>query len=115
MSSDQQTGIQNKLSTGSGRDKLLSDMKSVIGEVEGWLKDVGSQTGDEFKHGKEKVVETLQNAKQELIRLEQTLVETSKDAARATDRYVNENPWKSVGIAAAVGVLCGVLLSRSRK
>ena len=37
---------------------------------------------------------------------------TAKAAAKATDGYVHENPWKSVGIAAGVGLLLGMLIGR---
>ena len=36
----------------------------------------------------------------------------TKAAARATDDWVHENPWGSIGIAAGVGFLVGLLVSR---
>jgi ElaB/YqjD/DUF883 family membrane-anchored ribosome-binding protein len=35
-----------------------------------------------------------------------------KDAARTTDEYVHEHPWGAVGVAAAAGLLLGVLIAR---
>jgi ElaB/YqjD/DUF883 family membrane-anchored ribosome-binding protein len=32
--------------------------------------------------------------------------------ARATDDYVHENPWSSIGAAAGVGLLVGMLIAR---
>jgi ElaB/YqjD/DUF883 family membrane-anchored ribosome-binding protein len=32
--------------------------------------------------------------------------------ARATDDYVHEHPWKSIGVAAGVGLLVGLLIGR---
>jgi len=44
------------------------------------------------------------------------VVDKSRAAARATDEYVHENPWQSIGVAArvgaALGVVIGALLSR---
>ena len=40
------------------------------------------------------------------------VVEKSKAAAKATDTYVKDNPWKAVGIGAAVGVVLGMLINR---
>ena len=34
------------------------------------------------------------------------------EAVRATDDYVHENPWQSVGVAAGVAFLLGLLVSR---
>ena len=35
-----------------------------------------------------------------------------KEAARDADGYVREHPWQAVGIAAGVGLLLGILISR---
>ena len=35
-----------------------------------------------------------------------------KDAGKAADAYVHENPWKAVGIAAGAGLIIGMLISR---
>jgi ElaB/YqjD/DUF883 family membrane-anchored ribosome-binding protein len=35
-----------------------------------------------------------------------------KDTFKATDGYVRENPWKTVGVAVAVGLVVGVLLHK---
>ena len=37
---------------------------------------------------------------------------TNPVAAKATDEYVKDNPWKSVGLGAAVGVVIGMLIAR---
>jgi len=39
-------------------------------------------------------------------------VESTRKAARVTDEYVHDNPWKAIGITAVVGVLLGALLRR---
>jgi ElaB/YqjD/DUF883 family membrane-anchored ribosome-binding protein len=94
------------------RDQLLNDLKSVIQDAETWLRNGGQLTGDELKAAKAKFEQTLANAKNDLVRLEETVVEKTKEAAKATDDYVKENPWKSVGLGAAVGVVIGLLIAR---
>ncbi|HET7776216.1 MAG TPA: hypothetical protein VFK74_07610 [Azospira sp.] len=39
-------------------------------------------------------------------------MDKTKAAARATDDFVHDNPWKAVGIAAGVGLLLGVIIGR---
>ena len=94
------------------RDQLMNDLKSVIQAAEAWLRHGGQLTGDEFQAAKAKFEKTLVNAKADLIRLEEAVVEKTKEAAKATDEYVHENPWKSVCIGAGVGLMLGVLISR---
>lgn len=50
-----------------------------------------------------------------MIKLEEDLLERTKQAAKATDEYVQDNPWKAVGAGAVIGVLFGLLLSSSRR
>jgi ElaB/YqjD/DUF883 family membrane-anchored ribosome-binding protein len=105
--------MMEKIPTQTGaRDQLMADLKTVIQDAEAWLRHGGQLTGDELKSARAAFERTLTNAKDDLIRLEQTVVEKTKVAAKATDEYVNENPWKAVGVGAAVGLLVGLLISR---
>lgn len=94
------------------RDQLMSDLKSVIQDAEAWLTRGGQMTGEELQAAKAKFERTLSGAKADLIRFEETVVEKTKEAAKATDEYVHENPWKAVGIGAAAGLVIGMLISR---
>jgi ElaB/YqjD/DUF883 family membrane-anchored ribosome-binding protein len=94
------------------RDQLMSDLKSVIQDAEVWLRNGSQMTGEELQAAKAKFERTLSSAKADLIRLEETVIEKTKEAAKATDDYVKENPWKSVGIGAAAGLVIGLLISR---
>ena len=47
-----------------------------------------------------------------MLDVQDTIIEKSKYAAKATDDYVQDNPWQSVGIAAAVGVIVGLRIGR---
>jgi ElaB/YqjD/DUF883 family membrane-anchored ribosome-binding protein len=40
------------------------------------------------------------------------VVENGKIAARATDDFVHEYPWVSIGMGAGFGVLVGLLINR---
>ena len=60
-------------------------------------------------------VETLQRLRDAKLRLadaEAALVDKTKAAARATDDFVNDNPWQAVGIAAGIGLLLGIIIGR---
>jgi ElaB/YqjD/DUF883 family membrane-anchored ribosome-binding protein len=105
--------MMEKIPTQSGaRDQLLSDLKTVIQDAEAWLRHSGHLTGEEFKVAKAKFERTLVKAKEDIIRLEEAAVEKAKVAAKATDEYVKENPWKAVGLGTAVGVVIGMLIAR---
>lgn len=105
--------MMEKIPTQTGaREQLMSDLKTVIQDAEAWLRHGGQLTGEELKAAKAKFERTLINAKDDLIRLEEAAVEKAKVAARATDEYVKENPWKAVGLGTAIGVVIGMLIAR---
>ena len=54
----------------------------------------------------------LKIAQVRLADAEALVVDKTRAAARATDEYVKENPWQAVGVAAGIGFLIGVIVSR---
>ncbi len=94
------------------RDKLVSDMKTVIADAEELLKATASAAGDRVTAARAKVEESMRTAKVKIAAAEDAVVDRAKAAARATDDYVHAHPWKAVGTAAAVGVILGMLISR---
>jgi ElaB/YqjD/DUF883 family membrane-anchored ribosome-binding protein len=93
-------------------DQLVSDLKSVVNDAEALLNATSAQTGDTIKTVRARAEESLRQAKARLTEIEQDAVRRAKEIADATDEYVRDNPWQSVGIAAGIGLLLGVLLGR---
>ncbi len=44
--------------------------------------------------------------------MEQQMMQRAKAAANATNGYVHENPWPSIGVAAGVAFVAGLLIGR---
>ena len=100
------------MSTEVTKDKLAADLKVVIADAEELLKATASQAGEKVAAARVKVQESLDTAKVKLARMGEVGVDKAKEAARATDDFVHEHPWKAVGIGAALGVIVGMLISR---
>lgn len=94
------------------KDKLVADLKVVVADAEELLRATASQAGEKVSAARERIQASLATAKVKLTEAEQALLEKSKLAAKATDEYVRENPWQAVGVAAAAGLVLGVLISR---
>ncbi len=93
-------------------DKVVQDLKLVVADTEELLKATASQTGDRISAARIRAEESLRFARARLEDAQDALVEKSKDAAKVTDAYVHENPWKAMGAAAVAGILLGALISR---
>jgi ElaB/YqjD/DUF883 family membrane-anchored ribosome-binding protein len=84
----------------------------VISDAEDLLRATASQAGEKVSAAREKIQDSLHQAKVKLAEVEDVLIDKGKQAARATDEYVHDHPWKAVGIAAGVGLILGMLINR---
>ncbi len=94
------------------KEKLVEDLKIVIADAEDLLRATASQAGEKISAAREKVQDSLDRAKSGLGDIEDVVMDTGRQAARATDEYVQAHPWQAVGIAAAVGLVIGLLISK---
>lgn len=92
--------------------KLMNDLRVVVGDAEDLLKATASQTGEKVQQLRARTEESLRNARARLEALGATAGERATAAAREVDRQVHENPWTAIGVAAGIGVLVGILIGR---
>lgn len=94
------------------RKTLVDDFATIVSDAEGLLKAAATETGEKARNLRSQVEAKLLAAKLRLQELEGAAVDRAKEAARVTDDYVHANPWQAIGVAAAVGFLIGMLISR---
>jgi ElaB/YqjD/DUF883 family membrane-anchored ribosome-binding protein len=94
------------------KERLIKDFKNVVADTEDLLRATSNLTGDKVADVRAKVEEGLASAKKQLAELDESVIEKSKAAVRATDELVQEHPWMAVGVAAAVGFVIGMLSGR---
>ncbi len=94
------------------KNRMTGDIKSVIADGEDLLKAAADVSGEGFAVARQKFEKKLVSAKARLADASQAAVEKTKETAVAANRYVHENPWPAIGVAAAAGVLIGILVSR---
>ena len=94
------------------KDKLVGDLKSLISDAEELLKLTADQQGGKLDDLRARIGDRVAIAKDRLADAEAAIVDSGKKAVRVTDDYVHENPWQSVGVAAGVAFLLGLLVSR---
>lgn len=99
-------------STHPTRDKLVADFKVVVADAEELLRLTANQAGDKAAELRARVQDHLQSARVKLAEAEAALVERTKAVAHATDDFVHDNPWRSIGVAAGIGFIIGLLIGR---
>lgn len=93
-------------------ERLMDDLKRLVADAESLLAQGADSALDQAdaqsQDLRRKLQAHLREAQQKLGDLQHQAVE----AGKAADRYVHDNPWTSIGVAAAVGLLIGALVAR---
>ena len=97
------------------KDQLMADFKVVVEDAEELLKATAGQGGDKLAEVRAKAEESLRRAKVRMAEAQAALLAKTREAAKATDVYVHENPWEAVGVAAAAGFIVGWLVGHPRR
>lgn len=87
------------------KEKLYQDLKLLLQDGQALLSATGSgvarKSMQELKELSEKIKVTCEKLKEQTVR-----------CAQATDRSIRAHPYRSIGVAFAVGVVVGVLVNR---
>lgn len=94
------------------REKLMSDLKLVIADAEELLKMTADEVGEKANEMRMRMQARMEQAKIDLTMMQDVALGKARDAGRAADRYVHEQPWTAVSIGVGVGLLLGMLISR---
>ncbi len=92
--------------------QLMEDLRVVVEDAEALLKATAGQAGERVEQARQRAEESLRAARARLSDIEGEVTMRAREAARHTDRYVHENPWGAIGIAAGVAFILGLLAGR---
>jgi len=96
----------------NGQKDKLAYIRTVVTDAENLLKQAKTTGAEGYAAVRAELEDKLADTVVRLQEVQEELKFRARYAARAADAYVHENPWKSMGILAAAGVLVGILLSR---
>ena len=90
-------------------EKLIKEFESVVAEAEQLIKSIANASSDKVGAVRASVEQGLAAAGDRLAKIRAESIDQASAAARATDDYVQENPWRAIGVAAAVSALAGLV------
>jgi ElaB/YqjD/DUF883 family membrane-anchored ribosome-binding protein len=82
-------------------DKLVNELREVVAAAEELLAAAGSENAERLKEIRTRAEVALQGAREKL-----------EGAGEEIEDRVRKHPYAALGIAAAVGLVVGILLSR---
>lgn len=88
------------------------ELQNLIADVEDLMDRVGDAADPELRRLRSKVAAAVTTAKKAIADGVEQVQGQASDAIEASDRYVRNQPWEAIGIAALAGVAVGFLLAR---
>ncbi|MFV3304424.1 DUF883 family protein [Pseudomonas sp. NY15181] len=104
--------MPRKTAVNAAREELLAEFQALVSDTEKLLQSSAELAGAEADQMRDQINSSLKRAREALYSTKDAVRDQSKAAADATEEYVNEHPWQAVGIAAGIGFLLGLLVSR---
>jgi len=98
------------------KDQLVNEFKVVVADAEALLKATANTGGEKLSEVRAKVEESLSIVKARMADTQAVVLARTKEAAKATDIYMHNNPWKAIGGSAGaslvIGIVVGLLIGR---
>jgi ElaB/YqjD/DUF883 family membrane-anchored ribosome-binding protein len=95
----------------SGASQELHDF---IADLEELIQATTSLTGEDLARAKAKLYDRIAAARQAAGQLRRGVIGRTRQRIRVVNNYVQEQPWKSLGIGVAAGLVVGLIMSRRR-
>jgi ElaB/YqjD/DUF883 family membrane-anchored ribosome-binding protein len=97
-------------------DSTVVELNRIVSQAEELLKTLGEEGGAAAEAVRQRVMRTAQQARARISEASVRARGAALEGAQATDRYVHDNPWRSIAYGAAAGaavaVIAAVLMRR---
>ncbi|BBU27012.1 hypothetical protein BTHE68_07460 [Burkholderia sp. THE68] len=103
-----QTTVQLAL----GKQKIIEDIKVLLNDSEELLRLSATLPGEGVEALRSRLRDHVDSARVALEDAQSSAQSRYRAGVDCTEKYVKDNPWQSLGIAAGVGFLVGLLVSR---
>jgi ElaB/YqjD/DUF883 family membrane-anchored ribosome-binding protein len=94
------------------KENVIKDFKGMVSDTEALIKATANTGGEKLAEVRTKVEQSLSLVKEKLMDDEYEILAKTKTVLKASDNFVHDNPWRSIGFAASIGVVIGLLIGR---
>lgn len=88
------------------------ELEKLVSDLRGLLDNKSLDDLPEIKAVRKRIEDGVNAAQESAARVAQDATDQAKDAARATNEYAHEEPWRIAIAALAAGAVAGFLLGR---
>jgi ElaB/YqjD/DUF883 family membrane-anchored ribosome-binding protein len=95
-------------------DPAIEELNRIVDQAESLLRSLGEQGGEAAEAVRGRVTQTLHQAKARLAETASEAEEVAESLAERADEYVRGNPWQAVALAALLGSVVTLLITKSK-
>lgn len=95
-------------------DRLGDDLRDLVAASEELLRSTSSYAGDGVDNARAKLKRQLDQARGAASGWQEAAAEKASRFSKASNEYVQDNTWKSIGFAAIVGAAITLLVRGNR-
>ena len=96
-------------------DPAIEELNRIVDQAESLLRSLGEQSGEAADAVRGRVTQTLNQAKARLADAAGSAEEVAESLADRADDYVRANPWQAVALAAVLGGVVALLVTKSTR
>ena len=94
-------------------DPAIEELNRIVEQAESLLRSLGAEGGEAAEAVRERVSQTLEQARSKLKATASSAEEVVESLADRADGFVRSNPWQAVAIAALLGGVVTLLITKS--
>ena len=96
-------------------DPAIEELNHIVDQAESLLRSLGEQGGEAAEAVRGRVTQTLNQAKARLADVAVDAEKVAESLADRADEYVRTNPWQAVALAALLGGVAALLVTKSTR
>jgi ElaB/YqjD/DUF883 family membrane-anchored ribosome-binding protein len=96
-------------------DPAIEELNHIVDQAEALLRSLGEQSGEAAEAVRGRVTQTLNQAKAKLADVAVDAEQVAESLADRADEYVRTNPWQAVALAALLGGVVALLVTKSTR
>lgn len=96
----------------TAEEELLEHLRKTVHDAEELLTQASKAGNEKADELRSKAKDLLASVQQNFDSGKEQVVERTKEAVKATDAYVSENPWRTVGAVGLAALLLGIIIGR---
>ena len=98
--------------TDASTRQLIDDLRAVVADAEALMASTAGEASERVHEARDRASESVGKARARLADIDSDLGARAEAVADEALRFVRDNPWQALGVAAVAGLVVGLTIGR---